>query len=509
MELSSDLISQFVKATKDDKKTKSESTVYGTTVEYDGRLYVKLDGSDLLTPVSKTANANPDERVTVMIKDHTATITGNITSPAARTEDVETNASKISEFEIIVAHKVTVEELEAANATIEHLKATIANIGSMEVLNAEIENLQAKFASLEYVNAKDVEILNAEIENLQAKFGDFTDLSTENLEALNASIQELKGYTADFTYVSADVLSAVKADIKDLDAKKLSAEQADLIYANIDFANIGEAAIRHLFSDYGLIKDIIVSNGTITGELVGVTIKGDLIEGGTVKADKLVVKGSDGLYYKLNVEAGVVESTEVTKEELQNGLHGTAIIAKSITAEKIAVDDLVAFGATIGGFNITNHSLYSGVKSSADNTTRGVYLDRDGQMSVGDSNNFLRYYKDENGNYKLEISASSLVFSANGKNIEQIIEDGSDLEIGARNLIRNSTTLIFADYGFHSAIYTVNSYVMNDVVVLTAYSSSTSTFKAEVIDDVLVVTEQYETEPTVKSEIINDILSVK
>ena len=80
--------------------------------------------------------------------------------------------------------------------------------------------------------------------------------------------------------------------------------------------------------------------------MVGVTIKGDLIEGNTIKADKLVVKGSDGLYYKLNVSAETVE----TEQTDQNSLNGSIITAKSITATKISVEDLVAFDATIGGF---------------------------------------------------------------------------------------------------------------------------------------------------------------
>ena len=96
MGLSSDLISQFVKVTNIDKKTRKESTVYGTTVEYNGSKYVKLDGSELLTPVSTTSDTKAGERVTVMIKDHTAIITGNISSPAARTEDVQENHDKIA-----------------------------------------------------------------------------------------------------------------------------------------------------------------------------------------------------------------------------------------------------------------------------------------------------------------------------------------------------------------------------------------------------------------------------
>lgn len=90
MSLPSYLISQFAKATNDTKKHSKETTIaYGTTVEYNGVIYVKLDGSDMLTPVVSTADAISGERVMVTIKNHAATITGNITSPAARTDDLK------------------------------------------------------------------------------------------------------------------------------------------------------------------------------------------------------------------------------------------------------------------------------------------------------------------------------------------------------------------------------------------------------------------------------------
>jgi hypothetical protein len=94
--LSSDLISQFVKATNDKTEPVKESTVYGTTVVYGEDIYVKLDGSELLTPVDTTANVVDGERVTVMIKNHSATITGNITSPSARGKDVEMTVSSLN-----------------------------------------------------------------------------------------------------------------------------------------------------------------------------------------------------------------------------------------------------------------------------------------------------------------------------------------------------------------------------------------------------------------------------
>ena len=474
MAISHELVSQFAKLVTKDKKVNVEATVYGTVVvDGNGNKYVKLDGSDQLTPLNDderpvadvtTTNANEGDRVSVMIKNHTATVTGNVSSPAARSDDVDElgdKVSKIQEFDILIGEQIQAQEgyikdLQSDKADIADLKAAEAKIENLEVNKASINELDAVKATIDELDATkiDASIVNAEFVTINGK-----------LEANKAEIDDLEAEYGEFKELTTGTLTAYDADITRLDTEKLTAEQADLKYANIDFSNIGEAAIEKLFTESGIIKDIVVSDGTITGELVGVTIKGDLIEAGTLKADKLVVKGSDGLYYKLNVEAGAVESAEVTKEELQNGLHGTAIIAKTITAEKIAVDDLVAFDATIGGFNITEGSLYSGTKESANNTTRGVYLDKEGQLVVGDSSNFLKYYKASDGTYKLEISASSLVFSTSGKNVEEVIEESMNLEIGARNLIRNSENLIFDNYAFEEGTLALTYDEAGNVVV--------------------------------------------
>lgn len=348
MPLTSDIVSQFAKLTKNDNSTGSEKIVYGTITEYNGAKYVKLDGSDLLTPISSTANVANDERVTVMIKNHTATVTGNLSSPSVRTQDVSgAIGSAISEFEVVIADKVDTKELTAVEGRIDDLQA---------------DNVIIK----------------------------------KTLEANNASITNLE-------------------------VTKLSAEDIEGKYANIDFSNIGEAAIETLYANSGLIKDVVIDNGTISGHLVGVTISGDLIEGNTIVAEKLVIKGDDGLYYKLNTD-GMTTETEQTD---YNSLNGSIIKAKSITATKISVSDLVAFDATIGGFNITDSSLYSGVKESVNNTTRGIYLDKTGQVAFGDATNFLKYYKASDGLYKLSISADEFVFSSNGKSVTQTVLDAT------------------------------------------------------------------------------------
>ena len=263
-----------------------------------------------------------------------------------------------------------------------------------------------------------------------------SDITADSIIADRAKIETLEAGKANITD-----LDAVKADIKTLETTKLSAEDADIRYLNVDFSKIDKAWLQEFYAQSGIIKDLVIGESTVTGHLVGVTISGDLIEGNTVKADKLVIKGEDGLYYKLNIEGGSTVTEQLTKEMLQNGLDGNNIIANTITAEKISVDDLIAFDATIGGFNIGSNSIYSGVKDSINNTTRGIYLDTEGQLYFGDDTNYIRYYKAKDGTYKLAINSKSITFGS-GITIEEAFEELRD-EITTLLRIESSRGTVF------------------------------------------------------------------
>ena len=389
MGLSHDLISQFVKVTNDRQTEKKETIAYGTAVELDGKKYVRLDGSDMLTPVSSTADAEANERVTVLIKDHTATITGNASSPAARKQSVDDAIDQITEVEILVANKIDVESgrintLVSENATIkERLTASEGNIEKLKTDKVSAEDLEAQKARIDSLEANTLTVGVAD-----AKYA-----KIESLEATDGNFRNLESDYASFKNTTTDNLTAVNASISNLDAN----------YANIDFANIGEAAVEKFYAVSGIIQNLTIETGVVVKELVGVLISGDLIKGNTIQADKLIVRGEDGLYYKLNVDA-LGETTASADPKYQNGLDGSVIIAKSVTAEKVSVEDLVAFGATIGGFHITNNSIYSGTKESAANTTLGLYLDNEGQIALGNEKNYLKFYKVDENNYAFEIS---------------------------------------------------------------------------------------------------------
>lgn len=413
MPLSSELVSQFAKLANNKPKEEKESTVYGTTVIQNGNKYVKLDGSELLTPASFTTNIANGERVTVLIKNHMAIVAGNITSPAARSSEVEEVGDKA----------------DAASAAVKNLTADNIKVNQkLEAQEGAIKNLTSDNITIKNkLNAQEASIGNLEAENVTI---------TGKLEAAEGNISNLQ---ADNVTIN-ESLTAAKASIKDLYTKKLSADQADIKYANIDFTNIGKAAIENFYATSGIIKDLVIGDTSVTGKLVGVTITGDLIEGGTVKADKLVILGEDGLYYKLNVNA-LGETTAASDPKYQNGLDGSVIVAKSITAEKVNVHDLVAFDATIGGFNISDSSIYSGAKESVTNGTRGIYLDKNGQISFGDADNFIRYYKDTDGAYKLEISAANISIKSGGEG-SNLNDEISDIKNDVNSLRDEITTLL-------------------------------------------------------------------
>lgn len=254
---------------------------------------------------------------------------------------------------------------------------------------------------------------------IKTEEADIKFATIESLKALEAETTSIKSKYAEFESTVTDELAANKALINELDVKKINAADADLKYASIDFSNIGIAAMEKFYSESGLIKNVVVGDQTITGELVGVTIKGDLIEGNTIKADKLVIKGEDGLYYKLNTNGSGVTSEQTD----YNSLNGTVIQAKSITADKVAVTDLVAFGADIGGNHIGHDCIYSGAKTSALNTTRGFYLGSDGQVGFGDTNEYIQFYKGDDGNFHLRISAGDILFGKSKKTVESAITE--------------------------------------------------------------------------------------
>ena len=374
MGLSYDLISEFVKITNDKKENTKEGTVYATVVSGTGGKYVRIDGSDLLTPMDTTTDIEDGERVTLMIKDHKAIVTGNVTTPSASTskvdkvtESVNSISDRVGTFELVVADKVSTNELEAYKATIEVLIANKATIEDLTATNAKIENLEVKNAEIENLVAEkatieDLEAVNATIENLKVKDAEIENAVVENLKATTADIKILN---ADFAQIKTLVNGNLTSDnilSFNLTSEKVTVDDAFIKDAMIDTISAGKI-------NAGKINTNSVSIGSedggmlITGSTQQFTDKNGNVRiqiGKDASGDfTFILYGEDGQGQLIN----------------QNGITASAI------GDGLIVNDMVSDHADISGGKLDISSVITEINSDNSTTIKSskIYLNEQAQ----------------------------------------------------------------------------------------------------------------------------------
>ena len=219
----------------------------------------------------------------------------------------------------------TITNAKIADATIEWEKVSKSFITDLTADNAYIEHLKATIGEFGYITAKNADLTYATITSLRAVDGKIDTLSskaitTENLSAKVAAL----GY--------------------------LSAESADLKYANIKLSNIEVADIATLFAEVGLIDRATIVEGHITGFLDSVEVNAANITAGTLVADRILLKGENGLLYSLN-NLGELQSKTVDTLDgyilTDRTVNADKIVAKSITASELDVEKVFADSAVI------------------------------------------------------------------------------------------------------------------------------------------------------------------
>ena len=164
MSLSSDLISQFVKITKDTKPVKQESLIYGTIrIDKNKKTYVQLDGADAnnLIPIDESSStceisAEAGDRVIIFMQNHKAVIIGNVSKPSAQLktvdglkvdlEKIDTLAAENVEIKnSLTAHKGKIDKLEADNLTVNNtIKAVIIDVDYLKANTLTAEQIKAE-----------------------------------------------------------------------------------------------------------------------------------------------------------------------------------------------------------------------------------------------------------------------------------------------------------------------------------------------------------------------------
>lgn len=407
MALSKNLISDFVKATTDDKKTAEETTLYGTIVEYNGSKYVRLDGSDMLTPYTATVAAKAGERVRVSVGKHSATVTGNVSSPAARTGDVEELGQKVDTFDAVVANKATIKDLEVERARVNDLVADNVVIkNQLTADSAEIKDLKADNVDIKgKLTARDAEIENLKANKIDAEVVSANYATIKNLEATQASVKELSANKANITDLTAATGRIDNLESKNIETDNLVAKKADIDLANVNNAwinkgvlkdgSIGSAAIHE-----GAVTNAKIADATIEAAKIK-SINADSIVAGTIKTERLIIAGPDG-------QDSIVKAINIA-----NGVSEAEVNGRKIQAASIDVVDLSAFQAKIAQFDMSQNAIYSG-KLAINDPTSGVYISTTG-LGLGDGaltskkESPIQMYAD--GVFKLKGKNSSLEFN--------------------------------------------------------------------------------------------------
>lgn len=433
--LSTSLVDEFVKAiSSNNDNEKSSSTLKGTVKIVDGSMFVMLDGSDILTPANTTVAAKDGNRVEVRISDHSATITGNLSdvsvgeNTAKSIVDGALNGFVITNSNFIdgtisgsIFKDGSITGTKIADSTIESSHISQSTFDKLTgdtivAVEGQLENLVADNATIKKLETEVAKIENVTAEEITASTGYISDLKANNVTT--ESIKSSTGYIDDLisNNITTDKIISNSGYIGELESKEITADKINSAvilsqnietdYAKIDFTNVDTAHINQAWIQELMVQGkIIAQEGTIY-YLDAVHINADSITAGTMKADRLLLSGENGLFYEINATIDGITATELSSEEYQNQIHGDVIIAKSITADKINVADLQALNATIGGWVIKSDSIYSGTKSEfKKEDSVGTYLGSDGKIDIGSNKEYVRF---DPTTGELEISSNNI-----------------------------------------------------------------------------------------------------
>ena len=234
MSLSSELISQFAKITNDEKPKKSEEvTLYGEVVELEEMICVRFDGAEELTPVTTivekddtgeivnykygAASVKSGDRVSVSLKNHSATITGNLSDPpAGRAEFIvglDTIVAKIGEdvqLKLDGVEKSITAQVENTNVRIDNMGVTISN-NYTELSNAISSGDSELSEAINALNSS----LSQDISDAVTTINGKIDVNTNDISTVVNNLTALKeGFKDGTTVISGGCITTGMIDAK-------------------------------------------------------------------------------------------------------------------------------------------------------------------------------------------------------------------------------------------------------------------------------------------------------
>ena len=335
MSLSSDLASQFAKVTNDSSRNTNGTKLYGTITMLGEVPHVKLDGTEELTPVSRTVEVAEGDRVEVMIANHSATVTGNLTDPSIGIMRAGNLESKITQ---------TAEQIQLQVSDLEKKLDSKITQTATEI-RSEVSDLDGRFS--ENITTVENGIRNDMANSLASMSDTLTGLSNDltglgeeltgleestnsSISTINASIESItlnvSNLDSKITQTAAEIRSEVSAEVTDLNATIANTETGIRDTISAEVASLDSKITQTATS---IQTDVSAKFETVDGEIEKFSTFKQTVEGfsfmgtgGTVK-----INGGD-----INLTGAISFSDlsdATTKQQEINNISNTATSALS------------------------------------------------------------------------------------------------------------------------------------------------------------------------------------
>ena len=296
MSLSSDLASQFAKVTNDSSRNTNGTKLYGTITMLGEVPHVKLDGTEELTPVSRTVEVAEGDRVEVMIANHSATVTGNLTDPSIGIMRAGNLESKITQ---------TAEQIQLQVSDLEKKLDSKITQTATEI-RSEVSDLDGRFS--ENITTVENGIRNDMANSLASMSDTLTGLSNDlaglgedltgleestnsSISTINASIESItlnvSNLDSKITQTAAEIRSEVSAEVTDLNATIVNTETGIRDTISAEVASLDSKITQTATS---IQTDVSAKFETVDGEIEKFSTFKQTVEGfsfmgtgGTVK----------------------------------------------------------------------------------------------------------------------------------------------------------------------------------------------------------------------------------
>lgn len=204
MELSRSLLKEFAEVTAVKPTTEKPTYLRGTITSSGTAKYVRIDGSESLTPISEIVDAKVGDRVLVSIENHQATVVGNITKPPsaykeeeaiAKSEEAKEDANTALE-KAETAHTLAQSAGDKADAAVVDATnaSTIANQAKQDASEALTAAQNASEESAQAMSAAQSASQNAETAREEAAAAQTSVTAAQGeVTRINGIITEVKG----------------------------------------------------------------------------------------------------------------------------------------------------------------------------------------------------------------------------------------------------------------------------------------------------------------------------